>query len=248
MLPRVYGILTAGQRTWGGPRADAGKADAVTTAQEVVEKADVLGDELNVVPETFTESHPAGDPVPLQPPERLEGRFAAAERLPGGWYGHPDDSMVSFSTGAILNGSSELDFPRRHSFESNSSVFMPRRVESIMGEEDQRKYALAQASQRAAGGAYMTNTDSSGEFHELSVLELRSNAFVDSIDGATSGRLLPPVTSASATSDYFGLGNLSVPQSAHGGNRRSSPLARASFERSASDVEVDIERGERDGL
>lgn len=49
----VYGIFTAGQRTWGGPRADAGAADKNTTVQEAIEYAEQTGDELNVVPETF---------------------------------------------------------------------------------------------------------------------------------------------------------------------------------------------------
>lgn len=49
----VYGIFTAGQRTWGGPRADAGAADENTTVQEAIEYAEKTGDDLNVVPETF---------------------------------------------------------------------------------------------------------------------------------------------------------------------------------------------------
>lgn len=49
----VYGIFTAGQRTWGGPRADAGAADKNTTVQEAIEHAEKMGDDLNVVPETF---------------------------------------------------------------------------------------------------------------------------------------------------------------------------------------------------
>jgi chitin synthase len=49
----VYGIFTAGQRTWGGPRADAAAADAQTTAQEAIEQAEKTGDDLNIVPESF---------------------------------------------------------------------------------------------------------------------------------------------------------------------------------------------------
>ncbi|KIH88953.1 chitin synthase d [Sporothrix brasiliensis 5110] len=50
----VYGIFTAGQRTWGGPRADAAAADGEkTTVQEAIEKAEEQGDDLNIVPETF---------------------------------------------------------------------------------------------------------------------------------------------------------------------------------------------------
>ncbi|CAK7215714.1 hypothetical protein SEUCBS140593_002621 [Sporothrix eucalyptigena] len=50
----VYGIFTAGQRTWGGPRADAAEADGdKTTVQEAIEQAEKQGDDLNIVPETF---------------------------------------------------------------------------------------------------------------------------------------------------------------------------------------------------
>src|SRR6195952_2256705 len=82
----VYGIFTAGQRTWGGPRADAGSADATTSPQQVIEKAAAEGDDLNVVPETFKAAAEAQKDLPLQPPDRVEGRFTAPERLPGGWY------------------------------------------------------------------------------------------------------------------------------------------------------------------
>ena len=49
----VYGIFSAGQRTWGGPRADAAKADQDKTPMQAVEEAKEKGDDLNVVPETF---------------------------------------------------------------------------------------------------------------------------------------------------------------------------------------------------
>ncbi|KAJ5147339.1 CAZyme family GT2 [Penicillium atrosanguineum] len=52
----VYGILTAGQRTWGGPRADAATADDHTTPAEAVEQAKAQGDELNVDVNTFRTS------------------------------------------------------------------------------------------------------------------------------------------------------------------------------------------------
>ena len=42
----VYGIFTAGQRTWGGPRADAGAADSSTSPQQVIEKAAAEGDDF----------------------------------------------------------------------------------------------------------------------------------------------------------------------------------------------------------
>ncbi|THC94313.1 hypothetical protein EYZ11_006219 [Aspergillus tanneri] len=48
-LYMVYGIFTAGQRTWGGPRADAAKADEHTTPEEAVAQARAQGDEFNVM-------------------------------------------------------------------------------------------------------------------------------------------------------------------------------------------------------
>lgn len=134
----VYGIFTAGQRTWGGPRADAGAADSSTTPQEAIEKATATGDDLNVVPETFKPAANAQNTqltrkaVPLQPPGRLEGRFAAAERLPGGWYQQTNDSMVSMGNIGLSNGPMRPSLHPRDSFDSNysagtSSVHMPRR-------------------------------------------------------------------------------------------------------------------------
>ena len=176
----VYGIFTAGQRTWGGPRADAGTADPNTTPQQAIEKAEATGDDLNVVPETFKPAIEARHPekqvgaVPIQPSDHLEGRFASAQRLPGGWYMqnndsgltlpnmlprdpnapriplHPRDSMDSFMSGAS----------------ASNSVYMPRRVESIMGDEDRRKYYFAQQAQREPGGAY-TQVPQQGHVYEV---------------------------------------------------------------------------------
>ncbi|KAL2159820.1 hypothetical protein VTH06DRAFT_1953 [Thermothelomyces fergusii] len=253
----VYGIFTAGQRTWGGPRADAAAADANTTAQQAIEKAEQTGDDLNIVPESFrpaaqkraeaelaaaqgAQSNHAdgglddGDDYDeddedreggmarkersgstkrsgtvagvdtgastrgalLLPPDHIDGRFAAPERTPSGWYHHPDDSVVTFTTPFFFNrgdssvtdtntiynrfaslndveagrgyysgshnygNSDHNEDDSRCSFdsglwdESNGSgkgrgvgMYMPQRVESIMGEEDRRKYELAQASQ-----------------------------------------------------------------------------------------------------
>lgn len=162
----VYGIFTAGQRTWGGPRADAATADSHTTAQEAIEQAEAQGDELNVVPESFKPAAEAQDEKrgrktkrtsTLLPPANVEGKFSAPERKLQGWYLHPDDSLLSVSNGPIasLGTGSRVPLHPRESFESTwsaqtgggSSVYMPRRVESFMGDEDRRKYEMAQASQ-----------------------------------------------------------------------------------------------------
>ena len=80
----VYGIFTAGQRTWGGPRADASAADSKVTPQQAIEQAIATGDELNVVPETFK---PAVEvrkrrnrPATLQPSASVVGRFFSSRK------------------------------------------------------------------------------------------------------------------------------------------------------------------------
>lgn len=157
-----YGIFTAGQRTWGGPRADAGKADEKTTAEQVVADAEAFGDDLNVDPETF---RPAAEArtntyihAPLQPPSQLEGRFAPAEQLPGGWYHQISDSET------LHRRPGEPPSPygsKRSSGQSlvlgsgsSRSTLIPRRVESFVGVEAATAYHDQQAAQRPAGGAY----------------------------------------------------------------------------------------------
>lgn len=79
----VYGIFTAGQRTWGGPRADAAQADATTSPQDAIAYAEATGNDLNIVPETFRPAVEAMNlgrdhatfRVPLQPASNLGGRF-----------------------------------------------------------------------------------------------------------------------------------------------------------------------------
>lgn len=141
----IYGIFTAGQRTWGGPRADAGVADDQTSPEEAIEKAESTGNELNVVPESFRPSIAArlrGQPeaITLQPSGTVEGRFAAAEQLPNGMYQHSDSSRLSlphvFSQGRV----NVLPRYRRDSTESNGSSgssrffeqYMPHRLDSLL--------------------------------------------------------------------------------------------------------------------
>ncbi|CAN9355877.1 unnamed protein product [Alternaria alternata] len=163
----VYGIFTAGQRTWGGPRADAGSADNKTTPQEAIEAAEATGDDLNVVPETFkaaAEAHkhrPA--PIPLQPGENIEGRFAAAERLPNGWYQQGNDSGLTLPNTMPRNPNvphvplhprSSMDSFASQETSAANSIYMPRRVESFMDPEDARIYHKTQQTQKPAGGAF----------------------------------------------------------------------------------------------
>lgn len=239
----IYGIFTAGQRTWGGPRADAAAADSTTTAQEAIEIAEKTGDDLNIVPESFipaaqerkgilsedkgfTTGTSSGGGLGrsksmVQPPDKLVGKFAAPERSANGMYQHFDDSMASVSLFAHAGGSSLMlptvagsattskrhhhqqqqyhhqhQLQHRDSFDStfsahttganSMSVYMPRRVESIMGEEDRRKYELAQAS----SGNLLSNPTRvlgpqqppPGQVYEFSESELRRAGFyTDSI-------------------------------------------------------------------
>ncbi|KAF2859787.1 glycosyltransferase family 2 protein [Piedraia hortae CBS 480.64] len=135
-LYMVRAIFTAGQRTWGGPRADATKADENTTPAQAVEKAKEGGDELNVDFTTFpareasllssTEPGRTGArPTPLIPEPKLEGRFHAAEELPGGWYKQANDS-----------GTKSPKFPDS-ARSSTASIATPRRLDSFLREAGQ---------------------------------------------------------------------------------------------------------------
>ena len=181
-LYMVYGIFTAGQRTWGGPRADAGAADAHVTPQQAIEHAIATGDDLNVVPETFKPAAEAQHPdkvlgtVPLQPIDHLQGRFAAAEELPGGWYLHNNDSGLTLPNMIQKDpGAPRLPLHPRGSLDSlvttaspNNSVYYPQRVEDFMGEDDRQKYRIAQQAQQQPSGVYMSlQAQNQGHVYEI---------------------------------------------------------------------------------
>jgi len=169
----VYGIFTAGQRTWGGPRADAGKADERTTPSQAIEQAACQGDELNVVPETFRPALEAAwdkmpHQTPLLPSGHLEGHFAPAEELPGGWYLQMNDSGMLHADMTPRQAEEMLLWaknPQRDSTDSLStptsttrSIYTPRRVESIFSSEDALAYYERQAHQRPPGGAFFESS------------------------------------------------------------------------------------------
>lgn len=146
----VYGIFTAGRRTWGGPRVDAGAADSDTTPQQAIEQAKATGDDLNVIPETFKPAVEAKHPgrpkaTALQPAAALEAVFAPTEELPGGWYKHPQDSEISMPE--LAHSASPERRLRPVSIESGGSsdcsVTMPRRLTSMLGEEERRNRPTA---------------------------------------------------------------------------------------------------------
>lgn len=157
----VYGLFTAGQRTWGGPRADAGAADEHTTAQEAIEHAKATGDDLNVVPETFkvsAEAHHKSrpQPIPLQPPDRVAGRFAPARRLEDGYYEQSNGSGITLphmygrSSGRLRHHASYGSLGEGS--ESDEPEGKPKTFEHMLGEEDRRKYLYAQQALSSFGG------------------------------------------------------------------------------------------------
>ncbi|QDS70805.1 hypothetical protein FKW77_004623 [Venturia effusa] len=220
----VYGIFTAGQRTWGGPRADAGKADEKTSPQEAIEQAEEAGDDLNVVPETFKpaaeiqrrRSGRAGRPqlLPVQPSDHLEGRFAPAKKLPGGWYHQTNDSILTLPDGLPSNPNRpRVPLHPRDSFDSvvtagsmTASIYMPRRVESFMPSEDTVTYHINQQGQRPAGG----------ERYEHERRQQQQEAAPSSVN-----RTRAEVESPAKFEFQVSAENLDVPLSAyHNGHRR----------------------------
>jgi len=161
----VYGIFTAGQRTWGGPRADAATADDHTTPAEAIEQAKAQGDEFNVDVNTFrTTSLKRRKSVPVRPSQNVEGRFAPAEQLLDGFYVNtnepspsraqflgplPEDApivfpphMFRYSVDSVFSGSSDA---------GTNSISLPHNVESLMSEEDQRKLHYARQAGESGG-------------------------------------------------------------------------------------------------
>ncbi|TKA82684.1 Chitin synthase D [Friedmanniomyces simplex] len=207
-LYMVYGIFTAGQRTWGGPRADAGKADEHTTPAQAIEQAKLAGDELNVVPETFRPAMEAASnriprQNPLLPSPDIYGRFVPAQELPSGWYRQGNDSGTLYAERAPW-ADDNLPYHTRYgrdSFESSrsgSSIKLPRRVESIFDDpKDAWAYRDRQSEQKPAGGAHFetqtaqyatalpyTSTapqDNAGKEARLSTASLRSEASDSSV-------------------------------------------------------------------
>ena len=151
----MYGIFTAGQRTWGGPRVDAAAADPQTSPAEAVEMARDQGDEFNVDFGTFRPSSTHRRSVPVRPSDQVDGRFAPAEQLLDGFY--VDAHKPEFAVVQDENrppGAPRFHPPKafRNSMESvsstssgkgSNSVLTPHNIESLMNEEDQRKLYYA---------------------------------------------------------------------------------------------------------
>ncbi|KAF2004594.1 glycosyltransferase family 2 protein [Amniculicola lignicola CBS 123094] len=280
----VYGIFTAGQRTWGGPRADAGTADASTTPQDAIDHAEATGDDLNVVPETFKESVQAAkrrpSAAPLQPSDKIEGRFAPAQRQPGGWYQHANDSGLTMPNTLPRNPNVPGGpLPSRTSMDSvvssaANSVYTPRRVESIMDPQDAHLYHKSQARQKPAGGAFFesdrqvtapyeigrSTTNPKSPYPESVVSLSDDSVYINkgsrqpphsrgNSDQSTASSQRTPNAGSPHTTEF----GLEIPQASHsrGGSNTDasrtgrSPLARASFMRTAPGEQEGIEMEHR---
>lgn len=148
----INGIMTAKKKTWGGPRADAAKADENTTPRQAIEQAELAEDDLNIDVSSFRaaverKKSVKGEqfkPMPILPEPRVEGRFAAAQRMDDGYYQLPNAS------GLTLAGPSDLQRPRvpcghhRDSTDSmttlDTDMYSPRRIESFLPDEDIKRY------------------------------------------------------------------------------------------------------------
>ncbi|KHN97874.1 chitin synthase D [Metarhizium album ARSEF 1941] len=151
----VYGILTAGQRTWGGPRADAAAADMHTTAREAAEQAERQGDELNIVPETFKPAKEAriifdenqGPGVPIvrkrsvvRPPDVVDGQFSGPIHVKGTPY-------ASRRHAQYAEPISEQAKPWP-AYDVEGALARDGEGDAYMSDEDKRKYAIAHQARR----------------------------------------------------------------------------------------------------
>lgn len=138
----VYGIFTAGQRTWGGPRTDAAAANAKISPQAAIEQAIAAGDDLNIIPETFKPALEASKrrtrPSVLQPSSSVEGRFVAGDQASGDLLQH-----ANVSDPELMPGKCEFaDF----SDSEGISVHTPRRVDDLVGEKTFRHQTSSRMS------------------------------------------------------------------------------------------------------
>ncbi|KAL2824877.1 chitin synthase-domain-containing protein [Aspergillus cavernicola] len=167
-LYMVYGIFTAGHRTWGGPRTDAARADENTTPGQAVRQAEAQGDELNVEVETFR-SGVEGKGVPVRPPEKVTGRFSNEDAGPQTLL----DAIIDSEAGLTKCLSPLPEIPRigLHTQWSAESVLssesgwesieMPQNVEVLVNEEKlylSRKVQGATASRRSVDASHPIQT------------------------------------------------------------------------------------------
>ncbi|OAX77790.1 chitin synthase D [Emergomyces africanus] len=226
-LYMVYGIFTAGQRTWGGPRADAAAADENTTPEEAAIRAKATGDELNINVDTFRAVAEGKSSVPIHPAEGVDGRFAAPDLQPNGYYYTENDNTSTMTFPDFLPRNpavSPLPLHPRASCDSdwtsgsNSIICLPRTVESIMGDEDQRKVQLARQSRACSSvgvevGDVDDNPDSMWGAESMSDSGRRSisRGKDGPVRSSTRSEKVPSSSAADAFTGYDGTGDVFHP-------------------------------------
>ncbi|KAF5859566.1 hypothetical protein ETB97_002741 [Aspergillus alliaceus] len=169
-LYMVYGIFTAGQRTWGGPRADEAEADEHTTPEKAVEQARAQDDELNVQVDAFR-AKAAKKESPIRPSEQTGSRLSRLPGLCGRHIANFEDTMIT--TACILAPLPDVPRIGLHpscssdsvlTDSSGSSIYLPVPMESLMNEEHRAKHLMArQAQELAARLEYIVTEPQGGQ-------------------------------------------------------------------------------------
>lgn len=136
------------------------------------------------------------------PSSHLAGRFAPAEELPGGYYRQANDSGALHSNmmrrdpeSALSVAGSRRDHSTDSFLSSASSVYTPRRVESIFDPGDTIAYLAQQALQRPPGGAMFEADRQTQRYAPPVSLENRRHGLRrrSSSAGPSRGRSIPLV-------------------------------------------------------
>lgn len=147
----VYGILTAGRRTWGGPRADAAAADMDCTAEDAIHNANRQDGDPIILPASFTNCRQASIIPPkfnasdepdlgrtyslLQPPKAIDGILAEQLRpMPF------TELRYQSADGDIMENLISCDFPSEGEYAATISWAQ---MEECMNDEDRLKYKAA---------------------------------------------------------------------------------------------------------
>lgn len=155
----IYGIFTAGRRTWGGPRADAAKAEKAAT------QAEQAGEEFKLEIDPFKCEKKAH--VPVHPSDELVGRFAPPEMSGDSYYNHPYSSPYSINPESshsphVISNPVHPPDPWDTDGEvslSGTSIILPRNVDSIMIEQgrsrssDSRKSSVSSLGCQSDGSS-----------------------------------------------------------------------------------------------
>ncbi|KAL5361790.1 chitin synthase-domain-containing protein [Aspergillus floccosus] len=154
-LYMVYGIFTAGQRTWGGPRADAAKADGSAASEETVIHTVHNGDDAHytMIPTSSEDVERKG--VPIHPAEKLNKRLAFVSPPYNSSSGTTLPRTPADGSHASFCRDNSLDFLSRYE-PGLDSIGLPENVEDLMNDVDRAKLYLARQMQGPAN--LMQNT------------------------------------------------------------------------------------------